>query len=316
MNGTAIRMEQVCKSFGAVRAVQDLDLCIPAGRVYGVLGPNGAGKTTAIRMLMDIIAPDRGRIEVLGETVLRRVKDRVGYLPEERGLYRKMRVDDTLKYFGTIKGVPRRRLRRIIGERLREVGLGECAARRVDELSKGMQQKLQFLTATIADPDLLILDEPFSGLDPINLEMLSRRILDMRDEGRTILLSTHMMEQAQRLCESVLLIHRGRKVLDGPLREVLRGADSRTIILETQEAPPDLSSLPSVQSVEKQNRHHEIRLPPGTDPQDLLAALVGRCRILRFEVKRPTLHEVFLARAGETTDETTATTAAEYGGRT
>ncbi len=316
MNGTAIRMEQVCKSFGAVRAVQDLDLCIPAGRVYGVLGPNGAGKTTAIRMLMDIIAPDRGRIEVLGETVLRRVKDRVGYLPEERGLYRKMRVDDTLKYFGTIKGVPRRRLRRIIGERLREVGLGECAARRVDELSKGMQQKLQFLTATIADPDLLILDEPFSGLDPINLEMLSRRILDMRDEGRTILLSTHMMEQAQRLCESVLLIHRGRKVLDGPLREVLRGADSRTIILETQEDPPDLSSLPSVQSVEKKNRHHEIRLPPGTDPQDLLAALVGRCRILRFEVKRPTLHEVFLARAGETTDETTATTAAEYGGRT
>ena len=313
-DGTAIRVEQVCKSFGSVQAVQDLDLCIPAGCIYGVLGPNGAGKTTAIRMLMDIIAPDRGRIEVLGETVLRRVKDRVGYLPEERGLYRKMRVDDTLKYFGTIKGVPRRRLRRIIGERLREVGLGECTARHVDELSKGMQQKLQFLAATIADPDLLILDEPFSGLDPINLEVLTRRILDMRDEGRTILLSTHMMEQAQRLCESVLLIHKGRKVLDGPLREVLRGADSRTIILETQETPPDLSGLPLVQSVEKKNRHHEIRLAPGTDPQDLLAVLVGRCHILRFEVKRPTLHEVFLARAGETAEETTAT--AEWGGRT
>jgi len=307
-------VEQVCKSFGSVRAVQDLDLRIPTGCIYGVLGPNGAGKTTAIRMLMDIIAPDRGRIEVLGETVLRRIKDRVGYLPEERGLYRKMRVNDTLAFFGKIKGVPRRRLRRVIGERLREVGLGECEARRVDELSKGMQQKLQFLTATIADPDLLILDEPFSGLDPINLEVLSKRILAMRDEGRTILLSTHMMEQAQRLCESVLLIHRGRKVLDGPLREVLRGADSRTIILETQEALPDLSGLPPVQSVEKKDRHHEIRLVPGADPQDLLAALVGRCRILRFEVKRPTLHEVFLAKAGEEADETP--TAAESGGRT
>jgi ABC-2 type transport system ATP-binding protein len=295
----AVRLEQVCKSFGPVRALQELDLVVPTGRIYGVLGPNGAGKTTAIRMLMDIIAPDAGRIEVLGTTSLSQAKDRVGYLPEERGLYRKMRAGDTLRYFGTIKSVPRARLREIIAHRMREVGLEQWARNRVDELSKGMQQKLQFLAATIADPDLLILDEPFSGLDPVNLEVLTHQLLRIRDEGRTILLSTHMMEQAQRLCDSVMLIHKGRKVLDGALEDVLGKADPRTVILETQGEPPELARFPFVQAVERKNRHHEIRLSPEADPQHLLAALVGECRILRFEVKRPTLTEVFLASVGE-----------------
>ena len=297
-DGIAVRLEQVCKSFSSVRAVQELDLTVPAGRIYGILGPNGAGKTTAIRMLMDIIVPDAGRIEVLGTTALPRVKDRVGYLPEERGLYRRMLVADTLQYLGTIKNVPAGRLRETVPRRLREVDLEDWARRRVDELSKGMQQKLQFLAATIADPDLLILDEPYSGLDPVNLEVLTQQILRMRQEGRTILLSTHMMEQAQRLCDSVMLIHKGRKILDGPLADVLGKADQRTILLETADDPPDLGQLPFVHSVAKTNRHFEIRLAPQADPQELLAALVGRCRILRFEVKRPTLHEVFLASVG------------------
>ena len=176
--------------------------------------------------------------------------------------------------------------------------MADWARRRVDELSKGMQQNLQFLAATIADPDLLILDEPYSGLDPVNLEVLTRQILRMRDEGRTILLSTHVMEQAQRLCDCVMLIHKGRKILDGPLADVLGKADQRTILLETSGDPPDLAGLPFVHSVEKKNRHSEIRLAPQADPQELLAALVDRCRILRFEVKRPTLHEVFLASVG------------------
>jgi ABC-2 type transport system ATP-binding protein len=301
-DGIAVKVERVCKSFGAVRAVQELDLAVAAGRIYGILGPNGAGKTTLIRMLMDIIAPDAGRIEVLGTTALWRVKDRVGYLPEERGLYRKMRAADTLRYFGTIKNVPAGRLRTIVPQRLREAGLGEWASRRVDELSKGMQQKLQFLTATIADPDLLILDEPFSGLDPVNLEALMQQILLMRDQGRTILLSTHVMEQAQRLCDSVMLIHKGRKILDGPLADVLGRTDPRTIILETRDDPSDLARSPFVQSVDKRNRHYEIRLTPRADPQELLMALVGHCHVLRFEVKRPTLHEVFLASVGEEPD--------------
>ncbi len=298
----AVEVDRVCKSFGSVRAVQELDLAVPAGRIYGILGPNGAGKTTLIRMLMDIIAPDAGRIEVLGTAMLSRVKDRVGYLPEERGLYRKMRAADTLRYFGTIKNVPAGRLRTIVSQRLQEAGLGEWASRRADELSKGMQQKLQFLVATIADPDLLILDEPFSGLDPVNLEALMQQIVVMRDQGRTILLSTHAMEQAQRLCDSVMLIHKGRKILDGSLADVLGRTDPRTIILEMREDPPDLTRLPFVESIEQRNRHHEIRLAAQTDPQELLRALVGHCHILRFEVKRPTLHEVFLASVGEDSD--------------
>jgi ABC-2 type transport system ATP-binding protein len=306
-DGIAVRVEQVCKSFGPVRAVRELDLAVAAGRVYGILGPNGAGKTTLIRMLMDIIAPDAGRIEVLGTTALSRVKDRVGYLPEERGLYRKMRAADTLRYFGTIKNVPAGRLRAIVPQRLRQAGLGEWAVRRVDELSRGMQQKLQFLTATIADPDLLILDEPFSGLDPVNLEVLMQQIVAMRDQGRTILLSTHVMEQAERLCDSVMLIHKGRKILDGRLAEVLSRTDPRTIVLETRDDPPQLARLPFVESVEKKNRHHEIRLNPRADPQELLSALVGHCQILRFEVKHPTLHEVFLASVGEKPEAATQT---------
>lgn len=300
--GDAVRVEQVCKSFGRVQAVRDLDLVVPAGCIYGLLGPNGAGKTTLIRMLMDIIAPDSGRVEVLGSTALSRMKDRVGYLPEERGLYRKMRVADTLRYFGTIRNVPAARLSGVITDRLRELGLESWAQRRADELSKGMQQKIQFLAATIADPELLILDEPFSGLDPVNLEVLIEQILRWRDAGRTILFSTHAMEQAQRLCDAVMLIHRGRKVLDGPLATLLSQADPRTIVLETDGEPPDLADLEWVEAVEPVNRHQEVRLAAGTDPQELLAALVGRCRVLRFEVKRPTLHEVFLANVGETVE--------------
>jgi ABC-2 type transport system ATP-binding protein len=304
-DGVAVRVERVCKSFGAVRAARDVHFVVPEGCVYGILGPNGAGKTTVIRMLMDIIAPDTGRIELLGMTALSLVKDRVGYLPEERGLYRKMRVSDTLRYLGAIKNLPRRHLPDLIARRLREAGLEKWASHRVDELSKGMQQKLQFLAATIADPDLLILDEPFSGLDPVNLEELTQQILRMRDQGRTILLSTHMMERAQRLCDSVLLIHKGRKILDGPLADVLGQVDPRIIALETDGDPPDLTRLPFVQSVEERNRHREVRLVQGGDPQELLAAIVGRCRVLRFEVKRPTLHEVFLAVVGNESDEVT-----------
>ncbi|MBN1489954.1 MAG: ATP-binding cassette domain-containing protein [Phycisphaerae bacterium] len=295
-------MEQVDKSFGSVRAVQGLDLTVPAGCIYGVLGPNGAGKTTAIRMLMDIVAPDHGRIEMLGAATASSVKDRVGYLPEERGLYRKMRVADTLRYLGQIKGVPARVLREAIPARLEAIGLASWASHRVDELSKGMQQKIQFLGAVISDPELVILDEPFAGLDPINLEALTQQILQMRAGGGTILLSTHMMEQAQRLCDSVVLIHKGRKVLDGPVREILSRVDPRIVLVEIDGDETGLPEFAMVEQVERHNGGWQCTLAEGTDPQAFLAALAGRCRVLRFEVKRPTLTEVFLASVSDATD--------------
>jgi len=297
----AVKIEQVSKSFGSVRAVRELDLVVPRGCVYGILGPNGAGKTTAIRMMMDIIAPDTGRIEVFGSDDLTAVKARIGYLPEERGLYRKMRVGDTLRYLGSIKGMTGARLKRLVPERLEQVELGEWISARVEELSKGMQQKLQFLAATICDPELLILDEPFAGLDPVNVEVLTQEVRRLQDQGCTILLSTHMMAQAERLCDSVMLVHQGLKVLDGRVADILGRYDPRKVILQTQEASPDVAGFPMVEAVASQDLCMEVTLVEGSDPQDLLAETIKRYVVLRFEIKRPTLNEVFLARVSEST---------------
>jgi len=298
-DAAVVNIEQVSKSFGSVRAVRELDLVVPAGCIYGVLGPNGAGKTTAIRMMMDIIAPDTGRIEVFGSDDLSVVKARIGYLPEERGLYRKMRVGDTLRYLGSIKDVSGARLKRIVPERLDQVGLGNWASARVEELSKGMQQKLQFLAATICDPQLLILDEPFAGLDPVNVETLTAEVWRLRDQGCTILLSTHMMAQAERLCDSVMLVHQGLKVLDGRVADVLGRYDPRKVILQTKEPSPDIDRLAMVEAVEPKDLCMEVTLVEGANPQDLLAETIEHYTVLRFEIKRPTLNEVFLALVGE-----------------
>ncbi len=299
-DGLVVKIEQVSKSFGATQAVQTLDLAVPGGCVYGILGPNGAGKTTAIRMMMDIIAPDSGRIEVLGSTDLPRMKDRIGYLPEERGLYRKMRVTETLRYLGAIKGVDNHRLRQIVSERLAELGLADWASARVEELSKGMQQKLQFLAATIADPELLILDEPFAGLDPVNVETLTQQIARLKDAGCTILFSTHVMTQAERLCDSVMLIHQGRKVLDGRLAEILGRGEPRKVIVQVREETADPLGLGSVEAATREGLDWEVTIAEGAKPRDLLAELIERYDVLRFEVKRPRLNEVFLTLVGET----------------
>ena len=295
----AVKIEQVSKSFGSVRAVRDLDLVVPGGCIYGILGPNGAGKTTAIRMMMDIIAPDTGRIEVFGSDDLTEVKARIGYLPEERGLYRKMRVGDTLRYLGLIKGMAGARLKRLVPERLDQVGLGEWISARVEELSKGMQQKLQFLAATICDPELLILDEPAAGLDPVNAEVLTQEVWRLRDQGCTILLSTHMMAQAERLCDSVMLVHQGLKVLDGRVADILGRYDPRKVILQIKEASPDIARFPMVEAVASKDLCMEVTLVEGADPQDLLAETIEHYVVLRFEIKRPTLNEVFLALVSE-----------------
>lgn len=295
----ALRLDGVCKSFGASRAVAGLSACVPVGSIYGFLGPNGAGKTTTLRMVMDIIYPDSGRIAVLGDTSTSRAKDRIGYMPEERGLYPKMTVRKILGFLGAIKGVPHQVLRQRIGEWLGRVGLEDCADKKVEELSRGMQQKLQFVATVLHDPELLILDEPFSGLDPVNLDLLAGLVMQMRDAGKTVIFSTHMMEQAERLCDAILLINKGTKVIDGPIEAIREHYATGVVAIEAEGETAFIDVLPMVASVTRNDRALEIELRDGADAQALLEALVGRVRLTRFEVKIPSLHEVFVRLVGE-----------------
>ncbi|MBN1866746.1 ATP-binding cassette domain-containing protein [Candidatus Sumerlaeota bacterium] len=295
MDGEALFIDEVSKSFGPVKAVKRLSARIPRGCIYGFLGPNGAGKTTTLRMAMDIIRPDSGRITVLGHPSTTHGRERIGYMPEERGLYRKMKVRALLTYFGRLKGVDSRRLAGEIPRRLDEVGLSDWADRRVEDLSRGMQQKLQFLVTVISDPEFTILDEPFSGLDPVNLETIRDIMLRMREEGRTVIFSTHMMEQAERLCDSILLIHRGEKILDGPLDEVRARYTTPTVRAELEGDISFVEGLPMVERVERDGAMTDIVLREGADSQELLRALVERVRVRSFEEKRASLHEIFVS---------------------
>lgn len=295
----ALVIENVSKSFGTVRAVDDLSVRVPAGSIYGFLGPNGAGKTTTIRMIMDIIYPDSGRIHILGDTSGAQSKNKVGYMPEERGLYRKMKVRAILSYLGAIKGMGRRELAVEIPKWLDAVGLGDWIDKRVEDLSRGMQQKLQFVATAINDPDILILDEPFAGLDPVNLDLLKEIMLRMRDGGKTVILSTHVMDQAEKLCDFILLINKGRKVIDGTLDQIRSRYDSDVVSVDLEGDTGFITDLPTVKSATRAGRRLEIALNENADAQELLHALVGRVRVLAFEVKVPSLHEIFVDLAGE-----------------
>jgi len=295
----ALVIENVSKSFGAVRAVDDLSVRVPAGSIYGFLGPNGAGKTTTLRMVMDIICPDSGRIQILSETSGGQSKSKVGYMPEERGLYRKMKVRAILSYLGAIKGMGRGELALEIPKWLDAVGLGEWADKTVEGLSRGMQQKLQFVATAINDPDILILDEPFAGLDPVNLDLLKEIMLRMRDEGKTVVLSTHVMDQAERLCDFILLINKGKKVIDGTLDQIRSRYDSDVVSVELEGDTSFITDLPIVKSATRAGRRLEIALNENADTQELLQALAGRARVRAFEVKVPSLHEIFVDLAGE-----------------
>lgn len=295
----AIELHGVCKSFGSVHAVRNLDMTIPQGFVYGFLGPNGAGKTTTIRMLMNILIPDQGRISILNHPDASAAKERIGYMPEERGLYGKMRVEELLRYLGGIHSVPRDKLKERIGQWLERVGLAADHKRRVEELSKGNQQKIQFVSTVLHDPELLILDEPFSGLDPVNVELLRNIITDYRDRGRTVIFSTHMMEEAERLCDRILLINDGLKVADDTLAGLQERYRTRSVIISCQDQPDFLETLPMVQSVQSNGRTIEIAMADGYTPQDLLEALVPRTKLHRFEVKQPSLAEIFIHIVGQ-----------------
>ncbi len=293
----AVLLEGVRKAFGEKVAVDDLWLRIPRGCIYGFLGPNGAGKTTTIRMIIGILCPDAGRLQVLGKSEAARVKDRLGYLPEEKGLYRKMRVGEVAIYFAQLKGVGAAQARQRAGELLEKLGLAEYAAKRCETLSKGLSQRLQILATLIHQPELVILDEPFSGLDPISRDELRGLILQMKREGRTVIFSTHVMEQAEQLCDRVVLIDQGKKVLDGTLEEV-RAGGGQGLLVECEGEGVEWARLPGVLRVNDSGKQAELFLEEGADPQQVLAALLGRTRLRRFEVRAPSLHEIFIRAVG------------------
>jgi len=295
----AVRFRDVVKRFGGFTAVRGVSFEVPRGSIFGILGSNGAGKTTSIRMLMNIFKPDGGTVEVLGSHVSEDLKPRLGYLPEERGLYKKMRIEEMLRFFGRIKGRDDAFLKPRIDSWLERVGLAGWRHRRVEELSKGMSQKLQFVATVVHGPDLLVLDEPFAGLDPVNRDVLRDAVLAMNEQGTTIVFSTHVMEQAEQLCRELIMIHHGSVQLSGTLAEV-RAAEGRNAAHIRYRLKPgkDLRDLPGVSAVTDQGNEAELTLEPAADSNGLLALLLERAEITRFEVREPSLHEIFKRVAG------------------
>jgi ABC-2 type transport system ATP-binding protein len=294
----AIEIRGVSKSFGGLQAVDDLSLTVPAASTYGFIGPNGSGKTTTLRMILNILLPDRGRVAVFGEASTRSSRDRVGYLPEERGLYKKMKLKPQLQYFGRLKSRRGKDLDAFIDVWLERFGLTSWADKRIDTLSKGMAQKAQFIAAIVGRPDLVILDEPFSGLDPLNAEVLKDAVLDLRKSGTTIVFSTHEMATAEKMCDRIFMIFRGRKVLDGTLDEIQSAYGFDTVRVRTERGAPALAGLPDIVSVNDYGRTQEVRLK--ADPQRFLSELSARTPIQYFEITRPSLHDIFvrIARPG------------------
>jgi ABC-2 type transport system ATP-binding protein len=288
----AVEIEEVTKSFGTFTAVDDLSLQVPQGSIYGFIGPNGSGKTTTLRMIMRILHPDRGSIRVLGETSMGAANDRVGYLPEERGLYKQMKVRDVLRFYAELKGC--RASGPLIDAWLERMGLTAWAGKKVQALSKGMSQKVQFIATVVSGPELVLLDEPFSGLDPVNAEVLRDAILALRREGATVIFSTHDMGVAEKMCDFIFMIYQGRKVLDGTLESIQDTYGSDTVRVHLDGPSDFLVELPGVVKVTDFGRHQELRLEKGADAQQILARIMERGRVRRFELTRPTLHDIFV----------------------
>jgi ABC-2 type transport system ATP-binding protein len=297
-NGIALRLERVSKSFNGRNAVSDLSLEVPRGVICGLLGPNGSGKTTTIRMIMGILRPDEGSVSLFGAdpAITRRAK--VGYLPEERGVYKRMKCLDFVTFLAEIRGVPRAEARRRGRTWLERLGLLEWAEKEVGDLSKGMQQKVQFIGTVLHEPELVILDEPFSGLDPINQDVLEEIVRDLRANGTTVLFSTHLMDQAERLCERVCLISRARKVLDADLRS-LKAAERKGVVAVEFTGSDRWIQGPEVARAERADGVVRLFLQDGADHQAILRrAVAAGADILRFELVEPRLHEIFLRHVG------------------
>src|SRR5438477_9170231 len=267
-------LDHVSKSFGGFTAVSDLSLQVRPGRVFGLIGPNGAGKTTTIRMIVNITAPDSGRIELFGQQMNTALQDRIGYLPEERGLYKRMKVGEQLRFFAELKSLNAAEADQRIDEWLKRLELTAWKEKRTKELSKGMQQKIQFITAVIHDPDLVILDEPFSGLDPVNVDLMKETVLEQKAAGKTIILSTHQMEIAEKLCDDVCMINRAHKVLDGKLRELRRSFSRNAVALQFAGGDGLLNDSTLIANVRQHDEGFEVLMAPGANPQSLLKRMV------------------------------------------
>lgn len=300
----AIAIRGVTKAYGAHVAVDDLTLSVPRGSIYGFIGPNGSGKSTTLRMITNIILPDRGQIEVLGHKETVAARDRVGYLPEERGLYKKMRVRPLLRYYGQLKGKPRGEVDREIDRWLARMDLAPWADKKVDALSKGMAQKVQFIAAVVSKPELLILDEPFSGLDPVNATVLREAVVDLRKAGTTIVFSTHDMRTAETMCDRIFMIYRGKKVLDGSLDDIQTAHGFQRVRIRCQGGAAALAGLPGVGRIDDHGAQQDVEL--AGDAQELLRALAARTSVSYFELARPSLHEIFVKIARPAPEHTSA----------
>ena len=290
----AIELEGVTKAFGRFKAVDGLSLEVPKGSMFGLLGPNGAGKTTTIRMIMNITAPDTGQIRVLGAPMNRQTQNRIGYLPEERGLYRKMKVIDHLYFLAAIKEVDRPTAKKRIEGWLDKMELRPWLNKRVEALSKGMQQKVQFIATIVHDPQILILDEPFSGLDPINTALIKDYFREFRDKGKTIIFSTHVLEQAEKLCDQICLMARARKILEGSMPELKRQFSQNQVRLSADATLGEVASLPGVVSAQPVNGGFILALVPGTDQREFLKRAIETLRVDAFSQKEPELEEIYL----------------------
>lgn len=287
-------IEGVSKSFDHLMAVDDLSLKIEEGSLFGLLGPNGAGKTTTIRIILNIILPDKGSISLFGQALTEEAKNRIGYLPEERGLYTKMKVSDMLLFLAAIKGVSSKEARKAMDYWLERLDLIEWKDKKVEDLSKGMQQKLQFIATILHKPDLIVLDEPFFGLDPINANLLKDIILELNKEGKTVILSTHVMEKVEKLCRHICLINKGKKVLDGNLMDIKKKYGKNTVIISYEGKDNFLKDSPIIEKMDRYSNYVELRLGRGADTQQLLEQAMKEARINRFEVVEPSLNEIFI----------------------
>ncbi len=296
-----VQLAAVTKTFGSVTAVDNLSLNVPKGSIYGFIGPNGSGKTTTLRMIMNIYYPDQGSIQVFGNEIGGASSDRIGYLPEERGLYKTMKVREVLQFYGDLKNG--RNVSREVDTWLERLELADWADKKVQTLSKGMSQKVQFIATVVAKPELVILDEPFSGLDPVNMEVLRHAILDLQAQGTTVIFSTHDMGVAEKMCDFIFMIFKGQKVLDGTLSSIQEKYGSDTIRIRTADGRAALKNLKGVDKINDFGRLQELRIAPEADPQLIISDILKRTQVSSFETVQPSLHDIFVRIAGPEAEE-------------
>ncbi len=300
-----VEIENITKTFGRVRAVDDLSLNVPQGSIYGFIGPNGSGKTTTLRMIMNIFYPESGKIRIFGEKMHGATSDRIGYLPEERGMYKKMKVRDLLRFYGELKSG--RKVNKEVDYWLERLDLSDWADKKIETLSKGMGQKVQFISTIVSQPELIILDEPFTGLDPVNVEEIKNAVLDLRTQGATVIFSTHDMNVAEKMCDFIFMIFKGKKVLDGTLVSIQDKYGSDTLRVRTEGGISKLQNLDGVDKITDFGQLQELRIAQENDHQKILSEIMSRTRVYSFEMAKPTLYDIFLRIAGpEAKEETDA----------